>query len=278
MNPGSEAPSSNKRPPVHAALQWHERLNVLNVTLTLFLLAAIVSTPVLKGSGRDIDYLERLISIFRRMFPPDLSVTGDAFFALLETIRISIWATLFSVLLAFPIAIAGASTLSPAWLAAIVRFTMIVVRTVPSLIWALIAVSVVGPNPLAGVIGLTFYSLGYLVKFFCDAFESVDMKVADGLKGMGANSVQAFQHGLWPQAKPLIWSYSLFMFEYNIRNASIIGFVGAGGIGVLLHSYSEFGDWDKFCTVLLLLLIPVTILDLIGNWARKRITRRATAT
>jgi phosphonate transport system permease protein len=148
------------------------------------------------------------------------------------------------------------------------------IRTTPSVVWAMFGVALVGPNALAGVIGLTFYSVGYLVKFFSDAFESVDMKIADGLKTMGANPIQAFQYGAWPHAKPLIWSSILFMFEYNIRNSTIVGLVGAGGIGLLLHSYWEYGQLDRVCMVLLMVLLPVSILDLLGNWARKRITRR----
>ena len=77
------------------------------------------------------------------------------------------------------------------------------IRTIPSLIWALIAVAVVGPYPLAGVLGLSFYSLGYLGKFFSDAFESVDLEVARGLRAIGAGRIQAFQHGLWPNTRPL---------------------------------------------------------------------------
>ncbi len=127
----------------------------------------------------------------------------------------------------------------------------------PSLIWALIAVAAVGANPLAGVIALTFYSLGYLGKFFSDAFESADAGVMRGLRAIGADAVQAFRYGLWPQAAPLIGSHALWMLEYNIRSAAIIGYVGAGGIGVLLHSYQEFYQWDRFCTVLLFILAIV---------------------
>jgi phosphonate transport system permease protein len=153
----------------------------------------------------------------------------------------------------------------------IVRMILNIIRTLPSLIWALIAVAVVGPNPLAGVIGLTFYSIGYLGKFFSDAFESIDSEVPDGLRMSGANSVQAFQYGLLPQVKPLVASHVLWMLEYNIRSAAIIGYVGAGGIGLLLHTYQEFGQWDKFSAVLLFILALVTTLDFFGEWLRRRI-------
>ena len=145
-----------------------------------------------------------------------------------------------------------------AWLVAIARMAMNCIRTIPSLIWALIAVAIVGPHPLAGVVGLTFYSLGYLGKFFSDAFESIDLEVARALRAMGAGRIQAFQHGLWPNARPLVWSYSLWMLEYNIRSASVVGYVGAGGVGVLLHIYQEYYQWDRFAAVLVFILGLVT--------------------
>jgi phosphonate transport system permease protein len=148
------------------------------------------------------------------------------------------------------------------------------IRTIPSLIWALLAVAIVGPNPLAGVIGLTFYSVGYLGKFFSDAFESVDVEVARALRALGARTIQAFQYGLWPHAKPLVWSYSLWMLEYNIRSAAIVGIVGAGGVGLQLHTYQEYYQWDKFATVLLFMFLLVSALDFLGERVRNQIVRK----
>jgi len=276
----SSGPSgaSGRLPDVRPAdLRWYERLNVLNLSLVIFILLAIVSAPVLKGSGRDIAVFERIADLFKRMYPPDYSVTGEALWALLDTGRIAVWATLLALIVSFPLAMSASSNISPRWLVAITRLFMCVLRTVPNIIWALLGVAIVGPNALAGVIGLTLYSIGYLVKFFSDAFESMDNKIADGLKAMGASSFQAFIHGTLPHARPLIWSSTLFMLEYNLRSGTIVGFVGAGGIGVLLHSYWEYMQLDRFATVLLVLLVPVVLLDFLGNWARAKITRRVAA-
>lgn len=256
-------------------LKWHERLNVLNVTLLLFLLAVLASSPVLKGSGRELDYFGNFARFAERFFPPDWSVTGDTLLALWETIRIAVMATFFAILVSIPIAAAGARNLAPRWLVTAARMAMNGIRTIPSLIWALIATAVVGANSQAGVVALTFYSVGYLGKFFSDAFESVDADVAKALRAIGADTVQAFQHGLWPHAKPLVWSHSLWMLEYNIRSASIIGYVGAGGVGYQLYTYGELQQWDKFCVVLLFILALVTALDLLGEIVRNKITKHA---
>lgn len=269
------AHAQNKPPQVRLPdLPWHARLNVLNVTLILFLLAVILSSGSMAGSGRSISYVDRLVSFSSRLFPPDLSVLPETLTALGETVKIAVMATFFAILISFPIGAAAARTLSPSWLVFSARMFMNVVRSVPALIWAVLAVAVVGANPLAGVIALTFYSLGYLGKFFSDTFESIDLEVAEGLRAIGANPVQSFQHGVWPHAKPLIWSYSLWMLEYNIRSAAIIGYVGAGGIGFLLYTYQEYSWWHKSCTVIALILILVTFLDFLGEWIRQKITTR----
>jgi phosphonate transport system permease protein len=279
MSPPAPVATPAARPaePVLPPLPWHARLNVLNVTLLLFVLAALFSLPALRGSGRELAYWENTLRFLGRFFPPDLSVLPQVLAALAETAQIAVMATFLAILLALPLGALGARTLAPRWVVGVTRLVLNGIRTVPSLLWALIAVAVVGANPLAGVIGLVFYSLGYLGKFFADAFESVDVDVDRALRALGAHPVQAFQHGVWPHARPLVWSYGLWMLEYNLRSAAIIGYVGAGGLGVLLHSYQEYYAWDKFATVLLCILVLVTALDLLGEWVRSRITRKSVA-
>ncbi len=259
-------------PPIE--LKWHQHLGILNVSLLLFIVAVVSSLGVLRGSGRQLDYPGNIRRFLAAFFPPDFSVTGQTLVGLGETVQIAVMATAFAIVLSVPIAMAGAQTLSPRWLVFLARLLMNAIRTIPSLIWALLAVAIVGPNALAGVIGLTFYSVGYLGKFFSDAFESVDIDVARALRALGARTIQAFQYGLWPHAKPLVWSYSLWMLEYNIRSASIIGIVGAGGVGLQLHTYQEYYQWDKFATVLLFMFLLVSALDLLGERVRNQIVRK----
>ena len=276
IEPPAQARGRIDVPPID--LKWHQQLGVLNISLLLFVVAVVCSAGVLRGSGRDLNYLANIQRFLANFFPPDFSVTGRTLLGLLETFQIAVMATAFAIVVSVPIAIAGAQTLSPRWLVFIARLVMNAIRTIPSLIWALLAVAIVGPNPLAGVIGLTFYSVGYLGKFFSDAFESVDIDVARALRALGARTIQAFQYGLWPHAKPLVWSYSLWMLEYNIRSAAIIGIVGAGGVGLQLHTYQEYAQWNKFATVLLFMFVLVSALDFLGERVRKQIVRKAVST
>lgn len=256
-------------------LPWYNRLDIVSVTFLIFLLAVISSVGALEGSGRDLDYWGNINRFAAKFFPPDFSVLDDTLEALLETFQIAIMATFFSVGISLVLALGAAHNLAPRWLVILTRMLLNVIRTIPSLLWALLTVVIVGSNSLAGVIALTFYSVGYLGKFFSETFESADMKIAHAMRGTGAKPFQAFQYGLWPQVKPLIWSHSLWMLEYNVRSASIIGYVGAGGIGMHLALYADSANsWDKFCTVLLCILAVVTFLDFLGEWIRLRIKRR----
>ncbi|MDX2187568.1 MAG: phosphonate ABC transporter, permease protein PhnE [Opitutaceae bacterium] len=252
---------------------WHERLNVFSVALVTFALGIAASLPALRGSGRSLDYIGNIKRLLGAFLPPDWSVWQETLSALAETFQIAICATALATLLSIPLAALGARTIAPVWVVVPVRLVMNAARTVPSLIWALIGVAIVGANPLAGVIGLTFYSVGYLGKFISDAFESVDADVARGLRTIGADRVQAFQFGLWPHARPLVVGHVLWMLEYNLRAASIIGYVGAGGLGLQLASYYEYYAWSKVATVLIFILALVTLLDFAGEAMRRSITR-----
>ncbi len=248
------------------------RLDALRLTLILFALAVVFSLPALRGSGRDLDYLANFQRFAARFWPPDFSVWPQIFPALLETLQIAVLGTLFAALLSLVLALAAAGTISPRPVVLAARFSLNAIRSIPSLVWALLAVAIVGANSLAGVLALTAYSVGYLGKFFSDAYESVDPGVAEGLRAVGAGRVQSFQYGIWPHAQPLVWSHTLWMLEYNIRAAAIIGYVGAGGIGVWLHTYQEFSQWDRFAAVLVVILGVVILLDFAGGRIRRQFT------
>ena len=228
-------------------LPWHSRFKLQGVTFFLFVVLIVSSLPALEGSGRDLDYWKNLIRFGEQFFPPDLGVLDQTISGIWETVQIACISTFCAAFLSLILSLGAARTISPIWLVALIRMLLNCIRTIPSLLWAILAVVLVGSNSLAGVIALTFYSLGYLAKFFSEAFESADLKAQVALKSLGAGPLQAFQYGLWPDLRPVMWSHCLWMFEYNVRSASIIGYVGAGGIGLHLKLYAESAEsWDKF--------------------------------
>lgn len=251
------------------------RLDAPRVAFLLLLLAALFSLPVLKPTGRDLDYAANLSRFLSRFWPPDFSILPQILPSLWETFQIAVLSTLAASLIGIPLAAAASKTTAPRALVAATRFLLNIIRAIPGLVWALITVAVLGANAGAGVAALAIYSLGYLGKFFSDAFESADPAVGNALRASGASRVQAFQYGIWPHARPLIWSHTLWMLEYNIRSAAIIGYVGAGGIGTWLHTYQEFYQWDKFAAVLACILIAVILLDLAGSKLRSALAPAA---
>ena len=178
-----ESPNSRKADSRLPETPWYQRLNLLNTTLLIFMLAVIFSGTQIEGNERDLDVWQNLGRFLADFFPPDLSVVGQTGAALLETVEIAILATFFAIGLSLVIGLGAAQTIAPKWLVVTMRMLLNVIRTIPSLILAVIAVAAMGANALAGVVALTLYSVGYLGKFFSEAFESVDMKVARSLRG-----------------------------------------------------------------------------------------------
>lgn len=254
---------------------WYNRLNLLNILVILFLFLTIFSGKNLLQDNRPADVMAGVRYFFKKFFPPDSSDFPLILDSLGETFQIAIVSTFIAVNLSLVIALAASRNISPIWLVQLTRMFLNITRTLPSLIWAFLLVIFFGPTPIAGVFALTFYSLGYLGKFFSEIFESMDIKVARGLKLIGANPIQAFLYGLWPNVKAQVWSHSLWMLEYNIRSASIIGLVGAGGIGMELNKAMEMASgFQKVTTILICILLIVIFLDLLGQAIRRWITQK----
>ncbi len=230
----------------------------------------IASVPAFNAGTRDINYFENVLRLLKEFFPPDFSVWREVFSGLVETIQMSVIATLIATVVALPLALASSKKVSPWFMQTGVVVFLSIIRAIPSLVWALIGVSIVGPYPLAGIIALVFYSLGYLGKFFADAIDAQDFDVVLFYRRQGAGPWQAFQYGMWPSIKILFKKHVLWMLEYNIRSASIIGYVGAGGLGTYLHIYQEYGRWDRFSFVIMLIFFIAIGFEVINRYHDRR--------
>ena len=238
---------------------------VATVALYLWALKGLkLSASKLFGS---MDNAKNFLS---RMLPPDPSVTGTVFDALLETIQMALVGTTMAAIFALPISIAAARNTSPLPLRVIARFILNFMRTIPSIIWGLFFVAIVGLGPFPGVLALTFYATGYLGKFFYEGIESIDLKPLVALRTTGASRLHVFRYGVFPQVLPLLTSYTIYMFEYNVRAASILGVVGAGGVGFYLYSYINNFTYTKAATTLLMLLALVTVIDTASSRIRAK--------
>lgn len=235
---------------------------------------AVLSIWAWFGLGADLSRIDRapsaLAELLRRSFPPDWSNFRLLADALVETLQIAILATLFGTLLALPLGIVAARNLFPVWLATPIRSIASGVRVLPSILWAIIAVLVFGPGPLAGVVAMTFYTVGYLAKLQSEAFEGIPRDALDAVRAMGLGRATVAWHVALPEAANALRSQVLFMFEYNVRNSSVVGIVGGGGLGVLLWNAFQFFDYDRLTAILILLFGTVVVIDALSYSIRRR--------
>ena len=228
-------------------------LRTLGLYLLFFVLLAI-SFPAWEGSTRDLSQWENLLRFLSRFFPPDFSDWRELLEGFRETVQIAFLATVIASICSLLLGLLGGPWMPrPGRLA--ILFVLATIRSVPSLIWAVLTVAVVGPHPRAGVLALALYSVGYLGKFLLDDFATLDLSLLRTYLRWGAPPLVAFRYGFWPQLRRRYFAHSIWMLEYNIRSASIIGYVGAGGLGLRLYAYQEYGQWSRFSAVLLLILV-----------------------
>ncbi len=217
------------------------------------------------------DSLPYVTDFVSRLFPPNLEVLDVAIAALIETVQMSLWGTTIGAFLSLPIAIASAHNIAPPVLQWLANLLQNGVRSVPSIILGLIFVAATGLGAPAGTLALGIYTVGYLAKFYQEAIESVDIRSIESLQVAGASRMQIVQYGILPQVLPLGLGYTLYMFEYNIRAASVLGVVGAGGIGFELVSYIRGFEYTKATTMMLVLLVVVTAIDALSSQLRRRL-------
>ncbi|HEX2067060.1 MAG TPA: ABC transporter permease subunit [Candidatus Thermoplasmatota archaeon] len=185
---------------------------------------------------------------------------GEALLALLETLQVAFLATLFGALLSLPLALAAARNLAPAPLVVAARAVAAAIRVLPSLLWAILAVLVVGFGPLAGVVAMTLYTVGYLAKLQYEALEGVPRDALDAVRAMGATRFQQAWHVALPESGNALRSQLLFMLEYNVR----------GGLGQLLAIHLRFFDCAHVLTIVLTLFVAVAVLDGASLLLRRR--------
>ncbi|HJC60562.1 MAG TPA: phosphonate ABC transporter, permease protein PhnE [Candidatus Dietzia intestinigallinarum] len=206
-----------------------------------------------------------------RLFPPDFSQFPLIVELLVETLQMAIVGTVLGSILSLFIAFGAASNIAPRWLYYPCRWTMNIIRSVPDLVLALMFVSAVGLGPFAGILAMTLGSLGSIGKIFAEAMESVDKGPIIAMEAVGASKRQIIQYGVLPQAMPLLTSYTLLMFEGNVRGATILGLVGAGGIGLELTTAMNRYEYGHLSAMVLCIIILVTVIDQASALIRKRI-------
>lgn len=202
-------------------------------------------------------------------FPPNFHEWRYYLDEIIVTIHIAIWGTILAVIAAVPLGLLAAANIAPWWVHQPVRRLLDSFRAINEMVFAMLFVVSVGLGPFAGVMALFIHTTGTLAKLFSEAVEAIDPQPVEGIRATGANQLEEIAYGVIPQVMPLWISYTLYRFEANVRSASVVGMVGAGGVGVVLWEVIRGFQFSKTCAVLLMLIVTVSVVDLISARIRK---------
>jgi phosphonate transport system permease protein len=250
--------------------------------------------------GELIDGLPNIWNFVKRLFPPEfethtetlqtpeialfgltiprVGLSGVTFpypeiiDAIIETIQIAIVGTSLAIVISAPFAILAARNISHPVIYGLTRFLLNTNRAIPDIIFALIFVAAVGLGPFGGVLALAIGSVGFMSKVYAESIEAIDPQQVLAVRATGAGRLQTIIYAVAPQAMPMIASYSLLLFESNVRSATILGIVGAGGVGFELNKYMALFQYTHLTGALLIIILVVTVIDRVSDRIRTRIT------
>jgi len=203
-------------------------------------------------------------------FPPDFTDWRIYAREMLITVHIALWGTVLAVLAAVPMGLLCSANIAPPWLHQPVRRLMDACRAINEMVFAMLFIVAVGLGPFAGVLALAVHTTGTLAKLFSEAVEAIDPRPVEGIRATGAHKLVEIAYGVLPQVMPLWLSFTLYRFESNVRSASVVGMVGAGGIGVVLFEVIRGFQYAQTCAVLILLIVSVSLIDLVSARLRQR--------
>jgi phosphonate transport system permease protein len=211
-----------------------------------------------------------MVSYGSSFFPPDFHDWRIYVEELVVTLEIALWGTALAVACAVPLALLASSNITPWWVHQPVRRMLDAARAINEMVFALLFVVAVGLGPFAGVLALWVHTTGILGKLFSEAVEAIDPHPVEGIRATGAHPLHEIVYGVIPQVMPLWISFALYRFESNVRSASVVGMVGAGGIGMVLWDIMRGFQYAQTAAVLLMLALSVSLIDVLSAQFRKR--------
>lgn len=245
------------------------------------LVVGLVVVVVIAGSwhieanpGEFVEGLPNLWSVIEEVVIELMNVESimvdRAFWSMLETILMAFIGTMVGYALAFPMSLLASRNLTSKWVYAPMRAVLAGIRTFPSIMWALLFVIMVGPGPFAGILAITMYTIGFVAKLQYEAMETIDADPMDAASSIGLSKLQIIRFVVIPESASHLLGQLLYMFDYNVRQTSILGLVGAGGIGFYIITYIKFIQYGKAAFFMLVVFITVLIIDLISVKLRDR--------
>ena len=223
--------------------------------------------------------LEELPILIKKIFTPRIERTWGDYFRymltlrepLMDTLKMSLAGSVIGSLLAIPLAILSARNIFKSKIVYLPsRFLMNLIRTIPVMILALVAVFFVGIGVLSGIIAIVLFTFGIMSKMLYEVIETVDMSSYEALESTGANKIQAFRYAVVPQILPIFISYLIYIFEINVRSSAILGYVGAGGIGSVIKDNILY-NYDRVGGAIIVMLITILIVQFASNYVRGKL-------
>lgn len=211
-------------------------------------------------------------SLVEGMFPPDWSVLPSVLAKMAETLGIAFLGTVLAFVLAFPFSLLAARGLVPDWAGGPVRALMALLRAVPEILWALFFLAATDLGNIAGIYALAVHNLGILSKLMAEVYETAPAGPQESVASTGAGRLTTIWHGILPWSAPHVLSHTFFRFECNIRTSTVLGVVGAGGIGQLLMIHRALLQYDKMLVDTLGVLVLVLAADALGAILRKQVS------
>ncbi|WP_328189706.1 phosphonate ABC transporter, permease protein PhnE [Marinobacter sp. OP 3.4] len=215
------------------------------------------------------DAPDQAADIGERMFPPAWGYIGELWEPLWDTINIATLGTLIGVAIAVPVAFLAASNTTPStrFVRPLALLVIVASRSINSLIWALLLVAIIGPGLLAGVIAIGLRSIGFVAKLLYEAIEEIDTTQVEAVRATGASGAQVIDYAIVPQILPAFWGISVFRWDINIRESTILGLVGAGGLGIQLSASLATLAWNQVAMIFVVILVTV----IASEWVSARV-------
>ncbi|WP_087974806.1 phosphonate ABC transporter, permease protein PhnE [Oceanobacillus rekensis] len=220
-----------------------------------------------------INRIGQFFVIIQEMIPPTWAYIPQVWRPLLDTIKMSLLGSLLGAITALPLAMLAASNITKTkWVSSTVKFILSILRTLPTLVVALIATYIFGLGTLAGTVAIYLFTIAYIGKLLYEQIENANLDAYEAMHSMGLTTIQSFRYAVFPQILPNYLSTSLFCFEGNVRYAAILGYVGAGGIGLLLNESLGWRNYSNLGMILLMLVVVVYMIESISEYYRKKLT------
>lgn len=221
---------------------------------------------------RFLQALDEMWNMAVQLFPPNWAYAATVWDDLVETIHMAIVATTIAALLSIPLSLLAANTVvTNRYLYNLVRLFMNVMRTIPDLLLAVLFVGLFGIGIFSGILALIIFSLGILSKLMSETIEAIDLNPLEAIRASGGNALQMIWYAVVPQVLPQFVSFTLYVFELNIRASLVLGFVGAGGIGLLLQQTIAFLDYRSAMTIIIIIFLVVVVIEYFSTKIRERI-------